>query len=139
MSLQEIIERIINEHRLLEGMLNDSIKIILSYDEEIYIKERLQVLNEVRTFLDNYNKLMKSHHQFEENVFFPALPEKYKEETRKLVQEHKYTERLLENIRTYVLNDDLNKVLSNLSILYEVGSRHLKKEDELINKVKVNL
>lgn len=138
MSLQEIIRRIINEHKLLEGMLNESIKIILSYNEEIYTKERPQVLNEIRVFLDNYDRLKEPHYQFEENVFFPALPERYRDETRKLVEEHKYTRRILENIQTYVLNEDLKKVLSNLSILYEVGIRHLQKENELINKVKAN-
>lgn len=131
--------RLINEHKFLEGMLNDAIRIILSYENDIYIKEQTQVLNQVNVFLENYTRLIEPHHQFEEKIFFPALQEKYGVEIKKLIEEHEYIGKLVQNIRRRVFSRDIDNVLSGLRILYEIGIKHMGKEDKIIKEVMKSL
>ncbi len=134
--LSEIIKRIINEHRLLEGMLNDSIKIVLEYEKSIYETEKEQLLKQLKSFLENYTKLKKPHFTYEETSFFPRVSNKYSVVVNNLINEHRSMEKLVEETMRLIGKRDLDLVLSNLRILYEEGVAHLRREDELINKIK---
>jgi len=132
MSKEEVINRIINEHRLIEGMLYDSINVILSYSMESIYDQEDEFRRQVSRFLDNFKKLKEPHYQFEESSFFPLLPSQYRGVVEDLVNEHGLIIKLIGEVMNALTESNFKSVLGLLRKVYDIGVSHMKKENELI-------